>query len=458
MPINYLITVNFHGFKEIVDQFGGVWMDVDRRYYNPAGTGYATIDLQPGYQLMGGGAALDFVRFRHTDSDFYRLARQQEFVRAFKEQIAHHFNVFDLPRIVSTITRNIEVGGDYSGGTVLQYALLAATLPSGHFLQTRLDPSLVTGYSNLTTSTQVIQAAVAAFTNPDVGVAKVANATALGQKLATKTPPPPSKTTVTVLNGNGVPGAAASASYLLGQRGYVLTLPPGGAQPNAPAQNYFHTRIYYSRSVPGAKGAATALQLLLEPADVAPMTKARALSALDPGSMLLVVVGQTFHNSLTSPPPPPAPVREPAAVRADSVSGLQLLRPLVHRVPFALETPTVLERSSYPDTQPADTPVRLYAIDPTHKAVRLVFRTGANAYWGIEETNWNDAPVLADKSFRHTLGGRVFDLYYASSHLHMVVLRANGATYWVTNTLLDALSNETMLAIAKGLKPVAGAK
>jgi hypothetical protein len=36
----------------------------------------------------------------------------------------------------------------------------------------------------------------------------------------------------------------------------------------------------------------------------------------------------------------------------------------------------------------------------------------------------------------------------------MVALRANGATYWVENTLLDSLSNETMLAIAKGLKPI----
>ena len=34
LPINYLITVNFHGFKEIVDKLGGVWLDVDRRYYN----------------------------------------------------------------------------------------------------------------------------------------------------------------------------------------------------------------------------------------------------------------------------------------------------------------------------------------------------------------------------------------------------------------------------------------
>jgi hypothetical protein len=33
-------------------------------------------------------------------------------------------------------------------------------------------------------------------------------------------------------------------------------------------------------------------------------------------------------------------------------------------------------------------------------------------------------------------------------------LRAGGASYWVVNTLLDSMSNETMLAIAKGLKPL----
>ena len=36
----------------------------------------------------------------------------------------------------------------------------------------------------------------------------------------------------------------------------------------------------------------------------------------------------------------------------------------------------------------------------------------------------------------------------------MVVLRDNGATYWVVNTLLNSLSNETMLAIARGLRPM----
>ena len=101
LPVNYLIKVNFHGFKEIVDQLGGVWMDVDRRYYNrntgSFATNFANINLQPGYQRLGGGAALEFVRYRHTDSDLYRLARQQEFVRAFKEQVAKNFDLTKLP-------------------------------------------------------------------------------------------------------------------------------------------------------------------------------------------------------------------------------------------------------------------------------------------------------------------------------------------------------------------------
>jgi LCP family protein required for cell wall assembly len=460
IPINYLITVDFHGFKEIVDQFGGVYLDIDRRYYNPPGDGYAAIDIEPGYQLLTGGAALDFVRYRHTDSDFYRLARQQEFVRAFKEQISQHFDPFDLPRMVSTITKNIEVGGNFSGGTVLSYALLAATLPAGHFLQPRIDASSyspVPGSSNVTTSTQAIQSVVQQFVNPNVGVAKVANATALGVKIKTNAPPP-GRTTVTVLNGNGVPGAAANASYLLGQRGYVMTLPPNGMQADAPAQDYFHSVIYYNRSLPGAAAAAAALAKLVAPADVSRLPVRTALSALDPGSMLMVVIGQTFHDALTSPPPPPVPVRTPPVVRSDPTTGLDLVKPLVRQVPFTLEAPTVLEQNSYPDSSNGDVASRVYWIDKSHKAVRLVFRTGGNEYWGIEETNWNNAPVLGDKSFQHDLGGREFDLYYAGPHLHMAVLQAHGATYWVVNTLLDSLSNETMIAIAKGLKPVTAAK
>ena len=37
IQVNYLITVDFHGFKQIVDKLGGVWIDVDHRYFNDNG-------------------------------------------------------------------------------------------------------------------------------------------------------------------------------------------------------------------------------------------------------------------------------------------------------------------------------------------------------------------------------------------------------------------------------------
>jgi LCP family protein required for cell wall assembly len=462
LPIQYLITVNFHGFKEVVNQLGGVWMDVDRRYYNKnvgtSSTDYANIDLQPGYQRLNGEQALDFVRFRHTDSDLYRVARQQEFVRSFREQVAQNFSFSKVPALVNAIAANVEVaegGHKVQLSEIEKYANFGYTLPAGHVFQDQIQG--VQCQNQCYVAQSDIDAAVQQFTNPDVSSSKQANAAALGKKIKPTTPPP-SSVTLTVLNGNGVAGAAGNATYLLSQAGYKVLLPPNNLEPNAPPKiRPFHTKIYYDASQPKAKVAALALAKTIVPADVLRLP-ARATSpklrALDPGSKLVVVLGQTFHGTIAPVVTPPPPVHVPPVVRSDTTTGLSLLQPLVHKVPFKLETPTVLEQNSYPDTTPGDTAVRLYNIAGKQKAVRMVFRTGGNQYWGIEETSWQDAPALADRSFRHDLGGREFELYYSGSHLEMVVLKANHATYWVVNTLLDSLSNETMLAIAKGLKPL----
>jgi LCP family protein required for cell wall assembly len=463
LPINYLITVDFHGFKEVVDKLGGVWLDIDRRYYNKnagtSATDYSNINLQPGYQRLTGGAALSFVRFRHTDSDLVRLARQQEFVRALKEQISHGFSYADIFALVNDMVHNVEVaagGHRLSGSEVVQWAFFAKDLPAGHVFQPRIED--VSGYSEVTAPQSAIQQAVNEFENPNVSSSKAANAAALGKKVK-QTAPPPSTVTLTVLNGNGAAGAAANASYLLAQDGYQTVQPPNNLEPNTPRQNYFHSKIYYDPAQPRAKAAARALQQLMQPADVAKLPRIPWLLSLDPGSMLMVVLGSTFHGDIAEPVVTQAPRHEPAFVRYDPSQALPLLQPLQEKVAFPLEVPTVLERNSYPDTLPGDLPVREYTIQGHHKAVRLVFNTGQNGqFWGVEETDWADAPILGDRSFRHDLKGREFDLYYAGSSLHMVVLRANGATYWVVNTLLDSLSNETMLAIGKGLKPLSAVR
>ncbi len=256
VKVNYLMTVNFRGFRQLVDSIGGVWMDIDRRYFNDHGGpyGYATINIQPGYQKLTGLRALDFVRFRHTDSDLFRNARQQVFVRAFKDQINSSFSPLKLPRVIKSITNNVEVaqggGKDVSARTVLSYALLAYQLPRGHVFQSRIDG--LEGFSDLTTASENVQRAVREFLNPDVDSPKKATAVALGEKIKKKVPAP-RDTTVTVLNGNGVSGSANEANYVLTQRSYSMVLPPNGIPANAPTFDYFRTVVYFDPAKSGVE-------------------------------------------------------------------------------------------------------------------------------------------------------------------------------------------------------------
>ena len=87
LPINHFIEVDFAGFWHAVNLLGGVYVPVDRRYYNPESSGYKSIAIKPGYQLLRGHDALDFVRFRHDETgDFGRMQRQQLFLRETQRQ------------------------------------------------------------------------------------------------------------------------------------------------------------------------------------------------------------------------------------------------------------------------------------------------------------------------------------------------------------------------------------
>jgi LCP family protein required for cell wall assembly len=459
LPINYLISVNFLGFIAVVNKLGGVWMDVDRRYYNrnvgTAATDYANIDLQPGYQLMNGKQALSFVRFRHTDSDLFRVARQQEFVSALRQQASHSLGIRSVIDLVNTITDHhyVEVGvgggGHVDLGTLEKYAAFAHGLPPGHVFQNRIQN--ITGYNELYASQSSIDQAVQNFLNPDVSSAAQQTAVALGRKLHKKFSLPPSRVTLTVLNGNGVAGSAANASYLLGQKGYKIVLPPSNQPANAPNWNYFQSKAYYDPSRGACKGAAKGVAKLVGSTDVG-ATPAK-IAPLSNGACVVVVVGSTFHDRLAPVVVQQAPVRQPPFVRFDPGETRSTLAGVKHRVRFQLQLPTVLERDSHLDNGYGETPLRVYSLGG-RPSVRLTYRTGANEYWGVEETDWDGAPILSDRSLSQTVGGRHYDLYYTGSNLHMVVLHSGGASYWVVNTLLDSLSNETMLSIARGLRPM----
>jgi LCP family protein required for cell wall assembly len=462
LPVNYVITVDFRGFKQVVDKLGGVWMDVDRRYFNNnAGlvngvNTFATINLHAGYQRLNGSEALDFVRYRHTDSDLYRVARQQEFVKAFKDQVSHSFSVTKLPALVHAVTSNVEVGqaGNKKIGarTLVRYARFAMGLPSGHVFQARIENTQNAGPfgAELSAPQSSIDAAVSDLMNPDVAAPEKASAQALGQKLR-RHGLPPQQVSISVLNGNGVAGSATNAAYALSQKGYRIVLPSIESLRNAPTWDYFHTKVYFDPARSGSVDAAHRVANLFGDADVARLPASLVTRAN--GAMLTTVVGSTFHGNLAPAPVDKTPKKEPPVIAFNPGATLPLLRPVRRRLPFRLQLPAVLERNSVPDRAQ---PVTVYRIAKDHRALRLTFHSLAdgNIYWGIEETDWTDAPVLQQPNFKHTLKGREYDFYYSGPHLHMVVLRDHGATYWVTNSLLDELSNETMLAIAKGLRPL----
>jgi LCP family protein required for cell wall assembly len=456
LPVNYLITVNFHGFKQIVDRIGGVWIDVDRRYFNKnVGTTYtnfADINLWPGYQKLNGAQALDYVRFRHTDSDLFRIARQQQFVKGMKLQVSKNFSVFKALKVVGAITHNVEIGQAGGGSlekAIQRYALFAYGLPAGHFIQAKIDG--IQGQNMLYAPPSSIAAAVQDFQNPDVQAAQKATAVSFGRKAAGLKAPPASHVSVSVVNGNGIVGSATAASTGLDQHGYQIVTPPDTALRNAPTFDYFHTKVYFDHSQPQAELAARAIADLFGDGEVQQLPPAFFQRAN--GAMVTIIVGSTFHGTLAPAPVDKTPVKVAASVRTDPGQSETVLKSVRKRVDFPLMVPTVVENSSRIDTE---VPIRTYFFKKHAKSVRLTFLAGSalSGYWGIQETNWKDAPVLQQPNFKHMIKGREYDFYYTGPHLHMVVLRVGDASYWVVNTLLDSLSNETMIAIAKGLKPL----
>jgi hypothetical protein len=449
IPINYIVTVNFRGFTKIVDKLGGVYMDVDHRYLNDNSSGgptYATIDVRPGYQRLNGRNALDFVRFRHTDSDLYRLARQQQFVKAMKQQVSGFWSLSKIPGIVNTITDNVEVGvgggKTLDVGTLYSYAKLVYGLPSGNFQQVQIQG--ITGYNELAAPESSVNDAVDTFLSPDVQAPEKAATAALGGKPKRNTGPPPSEVTIEVFNGNGIAGAADDAAYRLSQRGYRVV-----NSGNADNFKYFESKILYDPASPDAEAAAKHLADLFGDAQALPVATGVELT-----TMLRVVVGQTFHGTLSPVPQDETPQHSPPAITKDSTSAEPYVRAARRKVDFDLMLPTVREQNSSLDSV---VPGRAYKVSG-HSAFRLTYRTAGNEYWGIQELGWADPPILDGASVTQTIKGRQYFLYFSGSKLHLVAFQQNGASYWVVNTLLDRLSNETMLAIAKGLKPLARGK
>ena len=89
-----------------------------------------------------------------------------------------------------------------------------------------------------------------------------------------------------------------------------------------------------------------------------------------------------------------------------------------------------------------------------HHAYVVVWRQNTlGGYYDFEGTDWLSPPL-----FKHarteTIGGRTYKLVDDGAHIHVIGWQSGKVLYWVTNTLLEELSNAQMLAIAKSAQPL----
>jgi len=109
IPIHYGFSMNFDGFKEVVDYLGGVEVDVPRSFEDKKypiegreedlcdgdpeyACRYETIRFEKGLTTMDGGTALKYVRSRHSEdleegTDFARTRRAQLVMVAIKDKL-----------------------------------------------------------------------------------------------------------------------------------------------------------------------------------------------------------------------------------------------------------------------------------------------------------------------------------------------------------------------------------
>ena len=470
LPINYLITLDFHAFKQVVNRLHGVYMNIDRRYFIPLHTGTSAINLQPGYEKLDGGQALSYVRFRHFDNDIYRTGRQQLFIEALKSRLRTSLSLtslpIEIPQLVGVLKHNLEVakagGGNVDIGELEKYLGLLYHLPPGHLFRNQIPIQdfrfFVTpgGADVESASPGAIAGAVHSFLHPDIRQSRAINFQFFGQpkksgkkkhKLAK------SKISVLVLNAGTVPGGASNTSYLLTKHGYTTKSLPSSEPANAPTVDRDST-VYYDPVQPDAKLAAQQLRPLFgSHTHVQQMTTAIAAFAKQAGNPLTVVtVGTSFGGKLVVHKPPKLAPKQPPQVSSGFSVAAPALRSVRRKAHFPLMVPYRIAQYS---TLSQLEGVRAFKpLKRQHEvALQFVMPNGIQ-YWQIEESTWSSAPILANPTGQFMYHHQKFFLYTTGGAIQMVVLKTPKASYWVVNTILNQLSNSTMIAIAKSLKPL----
>ena len=109
IDIKYYVSVNFEGFREIVDALGGVTINVqipvtDDKYPGDDGR-LRRVYIPTGIQHMDGEQALIYARSRNSSNDFDRAQRQQRVLLSLRQQADVGSLIEKLPQLVKALAQ-----------------------------------------------------------------------------------------------------------------------------------------------------------------------------------------------------------------------------------------------------------------------------------------------------------------------------------------------------------------
>ncbi len=119
IPIDHYVILDFADFIALVDEVGGVNIDVpeyvaDSSYTDCAGCAPYAVEFFPGVEHMDGQTALAYARIRKGSNDFKRIERQQLVIQAAAKKalsldlFVPPTNALDLYKVVPLLTEEFK--------------------------------------------------------------------------------------------------------------------------------------------------------------------------------------------------------------------------------------------------------------------------------------------------------------------------------------------------------------
>jgi LCP family protein required for cell wall assembly len=160
-----------------------------------------------------------------------------------------------------------------------------------------------------------------------------------------------------------------------------------------------------------------------------------------------------------SKPPPPPPMDDSSAMGLD-YAGRHAATKTKSGKPM-LDFPILYPTRLVPGSLISDDS-RAFPIDgpgsAEYRGYKMVFTLGGayTQYYGLSGTDWKDPPILDNPSEERVIRGRNYLLFYDGGRLRQVGWRTEKGSYWVSNTLVQSLSEPQMLAVAESMREFNG--